>query len=246
MPKVVLPEIEDVREPFCGCRRKNMVPLSVARPDIALEWCYEKNCGWGPEDLSDGSNVKVYWTCPDCLKDYKSTIKGRARGNRGCSYCGKKLLDPEKSLAKAFPELLSEWHYKKNGKVKPEDVFCGSHKRVWWRCSVNSDHVWEAPIYSRTEPQRKRGCPSCVGKKLSITNSLLANFPQIAESWHLTKNGKTKPDEVVYGSNKRYWWKCPRGHTWQASPNDRTRSLSGCPKCYRKRLPKLENSWTCK
>ncbi|MCC7527654.1 MAG: zinc-ribbon domain-containing protein [Candidatus Melainabacteria bacterium] len=31
--------------------------------DIALEWCYKKNCGFGPEDFCYSSNVKPWWRC---------------------------------------------------------------------------------------------------------------------------------------------------------------------------------------
>lgn len=37
------------------------------------------------------------------------------------------------SLAEARPDLAKEWNYEKNGDLKPEDVSCGSHKKVWWK-----------------------------------------------------------------------------------------------------------------
>ena len=62
--KRVPKDIEDVQEPFCGQHRKSMVPLLDADPKVADQWCYEKNCGWGPEDFSQGSQVKAWWQCP--------------------------------------------------------------------------------------------------------------------------------------------------------------------------------------
>ncbi len=241
MPRHLKPEIEDVIEAFCGCRRKNMVPLSVGRPELALEWCYEKNCGWGPEDLSVSSSVKVYWTCPDCFRIYKSTIQNRSNNGSGCPYCGSKLITPQKSLAVRFPKLASQWFYEKNGELTPETAFYASVKEVWWICKEGQDHIWKTRINSRTN-NRKGQCPFCWNSRVADTNSLAANFPEIASSWHPTKNGDLKPSDVVAGSNERFWWKCQRGHVWQASPNDRTRRLSGCPKCYRKRYPKTMDS----
>ncbi len=46
------PDIEDVQEPFCGSRMKNMVPLCDYDETVAAEWFYKKNCGWGPEHFS--------------------------------------------------------------------------------------------------------------------------------------------------------------------------------------------------
>ena len=37
------------------------------------------------------------------------------------------------SLAEARPDLAKEWNYEKNGDLKPEDVSCGSNKKVWWK-----------------------------------------------------------------------------------------------------------------
>lgn len=34
------------------------------------------------------------------------------------------------SLAEARPDLAKEWNYEKNGGLKPEDVSCGSNKKV--------------------------------------------------------------------------------------------------------------------
>src|SRR5262249_42858568 len=76
-------------------------------------------------------------------------------------------------------------------------------------------------------------CPYCAGKRVSITNSLTSLFPEIAAQWHPTKNGNLTPDKVVAGSNKRFWWKCPKGpdHEWQAQLSSRTGAGSGCPCC---------------
>jgi len=38
--------IEEVNQPFCGIRRRKIVTLGEAFPEIAGEWRYEKNCGW--------------------------------------------------------------------------------------------------------------------------------------------------------------------------------------------------------
>lgn len=69
------------------------------------------------------------------------------------------------SLAEARPDLAKEWNYEKNGDLKPEDVSCGSNKKVWWiyhydvpnGYTVESlrgkhfDFEWQAKIYVRNE-----------------------------------------------------------------------------------------------
>lgn len=56
--------------------------------------------------------------------------------------------------------LLDEWNGPQNQPLTPETVTYGSHRRVWWECSVG--HVWKALVYSRTTFQRC-GCPICAG-----------------------------------------------------------------------------------
>jgi hypothetical protein len=40
---------------------------------------------------------------------------------------------------------------------------------------------------------------------------LATTHPNIAKEWNFLKNGKLKPADIVYGSHKKVWWKCPVG-----------------------------------
>lgn len=61
-------------------------------------------------------------------------------------------------------------------------------------------------------------------------NSLAEKFPQCAEMWHFSKNGKLKPEHVLAVSSKRVWWKGKCGHEWQSPIAYEV--LSGkCPYC---------------
>ena len=66
---------------------------------------------------------------------------------------------------------------------------------------------------------------------LEKKNSLAVQFPNIAEQWHPTKNGKLTPQQVSFGSQKRVWWLGACGHEWQSVVSSRTSSNSGCPIC---------------
>lgn len=74
--------------------------------------------------------------------------------------------------------------------------------------------------------------PAC-GSGVSVANSLTALFPDVAAEWHPTKNGHLSPTDVVAGSARKVWWKCPKGedHEWEATLANRTHSRSGCPYC---------------
>lgn len=124
-------------------------------------------------------------------------------------------------------DLLKEWHYEKN-EISPSQISPKSHKRVWWRCSKG--HEWESVLSNRTS--LNTGCPFCAGNNtIEGVNDLQTLFPEIAAEWHQTKNGNLKPTDYSAGSTVKVWWKCDRGHEWQAIINNRTGKNSGCPIC---------------
>jgi len=63
-------------------------------------------------------------------------------------------------------------------------------------------------------------------------------FPKIAAEWHPTKNGDLVPEQMISGSNKRYWWKCNKGpdHEWKTAVGNRTHNKSNCPCCAGKKV----------
>jgi transcriptional regulator len=63
------------------------------------------------------------------------------------------------------------------------------------------------------------------------TLALAFTNPEIATEWHPDKNGTDTPETVRPASNKTFWWRCAKGHDFQASPAARTRAGQGCPGC---------------
>jgi DNA-directed RNA polymerase subunit RPC12/RpoP len=54
--------------------------------------------------------------------------------------------------------------------------------------------------------------------------------PHLAQEWHPTKNGDLTPSTVSPYSMKKVWWKCERGHEWQASVSNRFQGRN-CAQC---------------
>ena len=149
--------------PYCSGQRVNRENnLSAQFPLIAAEWHRTKNENKKPEDFTSGSNQKVWWMCPKG-HSYYSAIKGRTKKTQphGCSVCAGKQVGKENSLKINFPDVSKEWHPTKNGEKTPADFTYGSGKKVWWLCSKNTKHEWEASIGSRTSLRRR--CPFCAG-----------------------------------------------------------------------------------
>ncbi len=57
------------------------------------------------------------------------------------------------------------------------------------------------------------------------------NQTELLTEWHSAKNGELTPESVSYGSEKKIWWKCHKGHEWVAQLNSRTNMVAGCPIC---------------
>ena len=64
--------------------------------------------------------------------------------------------------------------------------------------------------------------------------SLAETYPVLASEWS-ERNLPITPDQVTYGSNKRYWWLGKCGHEWLTSVKART-SGEKCPYCAGKRV----------
>ena len=72
---------------------------------------------------------------------------------------------------------------------------------------------------------------------LSKSYNLFKVNPDVAGEWHPKKNGRLTPKDVVPGSGKKVWWKCKKGHEWQAIIRKRSAG-GGCPFCSNKRVCK--------
>lgn len=227
-------QIEDVTEAFNGCRRKTMVPLSDAFPDIAALWDYKKNCGWGPEDFSSSSETFVWWKCPkEADHEWKASIAVKtSKRTTHCPFCVGKAVCLSNSLQTMDQEIAARWHPRKNGKLLPTNVTAHSGKRVWWLCEESPDHEWQASVVSVQRSESNKGCPFCASKKVSPTNSLKSLFPKLAKQWHPSKNGKLKPNQITAGSHQKVWWQCKQGHSFQSAPHQRTiTNRDHCPEC---------------
>jgi hypothetical protein len=138
----------------------------------------------------------------------------------------------------SYPHLVKEWHPTKNGELTPSDFTHGSDKKVWWLCSQG--HSYDSTPNGRVG--RNRGCPYCSGSKVSDSNNLLILFPEVAKEWHPTKNQELIPKEVTYGTKKKVWWLCPKGHSYESAVGERTRKKpTGCPYCDGKKASETNN-----
>ena len=225
--------------------------LLTVNPKLANEWNYEKNIAISPNIIKSTSGKKVWWKCSKG-HEWQASVNNRNQG-RGCPFCSnKQVLKGYNDLATINPKLATEWDYGKNTGLNPEKVGSTSEIKVWWRCSKG--HEWQASIKSRNNGI---GCPICSNKQvLKGYNDLATKNPELAKEWNYEKNKDIKPDMVIAGSGKKVWWKCSKGHEWQASINNRKKGTK-CPICSNAQVlkgyndlatinPKLAKEWNYK
>lgn len=204
--------------------------LLKQRPEIAKEWHYTKNKPLRPENFFVSSHKKVWWKC-NKRHTWQATIAARTNNNQGCPICSNRIIVPGyNDLETLDPEIAQLWNYEKNGDLKPSQVSLRSNKVVWWKCEKG--HEYQVKINDKT--RKRSGCPICSNRIiLPGYNDLETLRLDLAGEWDEWRN-ELSPAEVGIHSNKKVWWKCFRGHHWEARINDRNRG-TGCPYCAKKR-----------
>ncbi len=144
-------------------------------------------------------------------------------------------MKKKKKLLTDFIDLMKEWDWEKNNEINldPTKITHGSKTYAYWKCK--NGHSWHAKIANRTI--LNRNCPICSkkigGSKKStppIEKSLLMVNPKLVEEWHPTKNNDLDPSKIYPNAKKLVWWKCRKGHEYQAYVYSRNNG-TGCSLC---------------
>ena len=100
--------------------------LAEVHPELVSEWS-EKNLPLTPDDITFGSNKKVWWRGA-CGHEWQTSVKARSNGEK-CPICsGARVIAGINDLATLEPLLVKQWS--KKNKIKPTEVSIGSHNKV--------------------------------------------------------------------------------------------------------------------
>ena len=208
--------------------------ISKTNPEVLKEWDYDKNnlIGITPDNVSNGSSLKVWWKC-DNNHSYKATISTKINQSTGCPYCtNKTVLSGFNDIATTNPELIKEWDFEKNDKlgIKPDNITKGYGKKVWWKCPIN--HSYDTLVNNRIKGD---SCPYCSGHRvMSGFNDIATTNPELSKEWDYEKNEQLGfyMSNYTKGNATKVWWKCEKGHSYQATINSKTSpKKTNCPYC---------------
>lgn len=161
--------------PACAGRQLSVTNSFAARhPDLVDTWDYELNGDLIPADVVGGSPEPVWWRCPngpDHRWQRAPLVMARqaGTGQPGCPACAGKQASVTNSVA-THPTLAGEWHPDRND-IEASEVVAGTSSKLWWRCTRNPSHEWQATGANRV---RGRGCPHCKTSLRSILEVCLA------------------------------------------------------------------------
>lgn len=214
--------------PFCAGRRVHpQDSLANTHPEIVAEWDYEKNEKTPEEISSMNSDSSYFWKCKTCKHNWKTNIKRRVKYANSKVTSGKcPQCFPQQrsglSVIEVCPVLTHFWNDKKD----PSNFSYQSHKVVKWKCPQKG-HKWEESIKTITKRLEHNICKEC--KKLSMKLS-----SELLKEWHSIKNKNIEISSAK--TMDKVWWKCAKGHEWEAVIYRRAVDGTGCPYCAGKKV----------
>lgn len=148
--------------PYCAGRKANHTNSLATNKELVAEFHPTKNGNLKPENITPGSEKKVWWKCPVADDhEWEAAPYSRTTNGAGCPCCSGHKVVKSNCLAKIYPDLAAQ--LLPNQELTAEDIVPGSNKKLWWVCSNDQTHYWEASPNSRTTMQT--GCPICAGRR---------------------------------------------------------------------------------
>jgi hypothetical protein len=139
----------------------------------------------------------------------------------------------ENSIEFKRPEILKAWDYKKNDPLTPRFFTAGSNKKVYWIC-MNCKQSTLTKIFDLYKRNRFL-CRNCDFKSNAKYNSrsIKHKYPQLLDDWNYNKNADLRPENINLHTEKKVWWRCPKGHEEYRTPLSKFKN--SCLVCFGKR-----------
>jgi hypothetical protein len=198
--------------------------LAVANITLAQEYSNKNEKPLSEVFVSSGK--KAIWECKTCSYEWSAVIASRNSG-RGCPNCAGKVANDTNSLSVLYPNI-AQWFHPTLNTITANSLTTVSHKKVWWFCEAG--HDYQQIVMNKV--RQNDGCPFCSGRYASPENNLAIENPQLATEFDLIKNHPLTPYDITPRSRNKYYWICPKNHSYQGRLGDRNGpQKTGCPEC---------------
>ncbi|MFM9378079.1 zinc-ribbon domain-containing protein [Gordonia sp. VNK21] len=218
-----------------------MAPTAPAGPgqqkladSMSVEDYWFTQGGLRADEIRASSHAIVWMIC-DRFHVYKrkATIHGTAKSAQ-CPVCTNQTFVPGvNDFATTHPAQSACFIRPGPTGATPETRSARSRAIATWRCDHGHEFITS---FAKMAHDHRNECSCNNHKRLNRGFSDLASRnPVLAAQFDTERNGTT-PDKVDAGSHIHYWWTCPAGHHFQASPKNRMtcgKYSNGCRQCYR-------------
>lgn len=157
--------------PYCSGNRTlaGFNDLRTRYPAVADEWHPTRN-SVGPDQVTPGENLNVWWLCKECGREWNAAITSRVSRGSGCASCVVRKRGHTRR-GQGFPEhLWGEWSPENPHPLSFYSL--GSSARVEWVCEKG--HTWQAAISDRAISGNN--CKQCGNGGVSRAETEVADF----------------------------------------------------------------------
>lgn len=195
-------------------------------PHILSEYKDEKDI----HSVGFDSTTPVKWICENGHEIVESPHVRLRRKGAFCPYCGK---NRKGTISQNDIEIAKM--YSADNLVPADRIPCDSSLNVKWVCEKG--HTWERTVANQ---MRIKTCPVCAQRIPSENYSLFALHPELENEWDEKKNEGVDKEKLMPNTNRKLWWTCKQGHSYECTAADRHRG-KGCPICAGKKVVEEES-----
>ena len=138
--------------------------LAATHAELAALWHFTKNGQLTPHNTKAGSGKKIWWKCSQGHEWQASPVNMKKHNRRSyCPHCYKPPIPErvENCMAETHPEMTAALHPTKNEPFTAYNLKAGSKRTLWWVCSNDPKHEWQALSYNQKKSPFPDLCPEC-------------------------------------------------------------------------------------
>lgn len=205
--------------------------IFIKHPEIEAAWDFENNTV-SPDEVSSGSNQKVFWKCPNG-HHFERAINTYINKTQQCPVC-----DKLKTMVISKPYLMKFWDKDKNT-LDPSTTSAKSAETAYWKCP-KCGYAWSTSVRGRNNGNNRDLCPCCETNMVVAKgiNDFASVYPELGLDALQELNPGIDLGAEGVGSHKQIHWKCHIcGYEWNAPIYGRIRReekpyrIAKCPVC---------------
>lgn len=202
-------------------------PIGITRPDLESTWLNNRNGDAIFGSLISRDPNKYWWIC-DKGHEFQATVRSRIDG-RSCRVClGHEIQFGINDFETLHPELAAMWHPTKNQGKSPSEIGVGGKTSYWWRCL--NGHEYKSDTWAKILGKECRVC-SGFRAEAGVTD-FPALYPHLTKFLDTSKAKLSDLDSQHPGAEKKFPWRCKKGHTWSQSLRGMTtKRIDACSYC---------------